>query len=81
MDRQDKQGDGIRLLSLGKLIHLYLRLITDSSLEDGGGSGSLSQLRIIGEYMSRLAHDKRVSVDSVFPADLLDMIGGVGFGA
>lgn len=31
--------------------------------------------------MSRLGHEKGVDVDSLFPADLLDMIGGVGFGA
>ena len=50
-------------------------------MEDGGGPGSLSQLRIIGEYMSRLAFEKRVDVDSLFPAELFDVIGGVGFGA
>lgn len=50
-------------------------------MEDGGGPGSLSQLRIIGEYMERLAHDRGVDVDSLFPADIFDAIGGTGFGA
>lgn len=48
---------------------------------DGGGPGSLSQLRILGEYISRLAYEKGVDVDSLLPADLFDMIGAVGFGA
>lgn len=58
-----------------------LAIRAQCSSEDGGGPGSLSQLRIIGEYLSRLAHDRGVDVDSLFLADLLDMIGGVGFGA
>lgn len=49
--------------------------------KDAGGPGSLSQLRIIGEYISRLAHDKGVHVDSLLPADLFEVMGGTGFGA
>lgn len=48
---------------------------------DGGGPGSLAQLRIIEEYTSRLSHDQGVDADAIFPADLFDAIGGVGFGA
>jgi hypothetical protein len=41
------------------------------------GPGSVSQLRILQEYV---AHDSGVDVDSVLIADLFDLIGDVGFG-
>jgi hypothetical protein len=41
----------------------------------------ISQLRILQEYVTRLAHDKGIDVDEVLIADLFDLIGGVGFGA
>lgn len=40
----------------------------------------MSQIRIIEEFITRLAYDLGVDVDSVFPADLFDLIAGVGFG-
>jgi len=45
---------------------------------DGGGPGTISQLRILQEYVTRLAPDKGVGVDEVLIADLADLIGGVG---
>jgi hypothetical protein len=47
---------------------------------DSGGPGSYSQLLILKECMSRLAHDAGVSEDEVYPADYFDLMGGVGFG-
>lgn len=47
---------------------------------DGGGPGSISQLRLIGEYVTRLAHDLKVDVDTLLPAECFDLIGGSGFG-
>jgi hypothetical protein len=40
----------------------------------------MSQLRILQEYVTRLAHDKGIDVDKVLIAELFDLIGGVGFG-
>ncbi|PVF93869.1 TPR-like protein [Serendipita vermifera] len=48
---------------------------------DGGGPGCFSQLVILDEYMSRIAHEKQTSKSELCIADCLDLIGGVGFGA
>jgi patatin-like phospholipase/acyl hydrolase len=47
---------------------------------DGGGSGSMSQLRIINEFMERLASDLNHGDDEICPAGYFDLIGGVGVG-
>lgn len=48
---------------------------------DGGGPGCFSQLVILDEYMSRIAHEKQLTKADLYPADYFDLIGGVGFGA
>jgi hypothetical protein len=81
------QDKGLRILSLGMY---HLDLITQESCitfrltdhsEDGGGPGCFSQLVILDEYMSRIAHEKQTSKSDQHPADHFDLIGGVGFGA
>ncbi|PVG04255.1 FabD/lysophospholipase-like protein [Serendipita vermifera] len=47
---------------------------------DAGGPSSISQLLMLKEFMARLAFDLGVEVDDVYPADHIDLIGGVGFG-
>ncbi|PVF94145.1 FabD/lysophospholipase-like protein [Serendipita vermifera] len=48
---------------------------------DGGGPGCFSQLVILDEIMSRIAHDKSLDKKQMYPADHFDLMGGVGFGA
>jgi hypothetical protein len=50
-------------------------------LTDGGGPGCFSQLVLLDEVMSRIAHDKSIDKKQMYPADYFDLIGGVGFGA
>jgi hypothetical protein len=40
----------------------------------------MSQLRILDEFMLRLAFKLDVEVDELRPADYFDLMGGVGFG-
>ncbi|CAG8686424.1 5244_t:CDS:2, partial [Acaulospora colombiana] len=47
---------------------------------DAGGPGSISQLLMLKEFMARLAFDLGVDVEEVYPADHIDLMGGVGFG-
>ncbi|CAG8632599.1 4493_t:CDS:2, partial [Acaulospora colombiana] len=48
---------------------------------DGGGPGCFSQLIILDEIMSRVAHDRSIDKKQMYPADHFDLMGGVGFGA
>ncbi|PVF94148.1 TPR-like protein [Serendipita vermifera] len=48
---------------------------------DGGGPGCFSQLVILEEVMSRIAHDQSIDKKTICPADYFDLMGGVGFGA
>jgi hypothetical protein len=47
---------------------------------DNGGPGTYSQLLILKEYISRLAHDLNMAEKDLCPADYFDLMGGVGFG-
>lgn len=47
---------------------------------DGAGPGAISQLRMIEEFMARLAFQLDKDTDELCPADYFDMMGGVGFG-
>ncbi|KIM22393.1 hypothetical protein M408DRAFT_332952 [Serendipita vermifera MAFF 305830] len=47
---------------------------------DNGGPGTFSQLLIVKEYMSRIAHDSEADECDIHPADYFDLMGGVGFG-
>ena len=82
MSTTGDEHDGIRILSLGMslLLGSQISAIHLQPRADSGGPGTYSQLLILKEYMSRLAHDMRVSEDEVYPADHFDLMGGVGFG-
>ena len=81
MDRNDEKVGGVSLLSLGESSMVQLiSLACLTQATDGGGPGSISQLRILQEYVTRLAYDRDIDVDLVLIADLFDLIGGVSFG-
>ncbi|KIM22205.1 hypothetical protein M408DRAFT_28930 [Serendipita vermifera MAFF 305830] len=47
---------------------------------DGGGPGTISQLRILGEIGRRLKFDRDNEEGELLAADCWDLMGGVGFG-
>lgn len=51
-----------------------------NGITDVNGPGVLCQMRIIQEIMNRHAFDLNVDVDTLYPGDHMDVIGGVDFG-
>ena len=80
MENRDKAEEGICIVSFGMFPSFARlpRLII--LLTDGGGPGSMSQLRLLDEFMLRLAFKPDAEMDELRPADYFDLMGGVGFG-
>ncbi|KIM24546.1 hypothetical protein M408DRAFT_317551 [Serendipita vermifera MAFF 305830] len=72
-----RQGNGLCLLSLGKLA-VYWSSSFDTIL-DAGGSRGISQLKILAELKFRLVQEVRGDLLSR-PHSIFDMIGGSGSG-
>jgi hypothetical protein len=82
MNIQHDSEKGIRIFSFG-MFNVTVGMdqsMTQLAFLDGGGPGSISQLLMLKEFMARLAFDLNVEVDEVYPADHVDLMGGVGFG-
>lgn len=72
---------GVRVLSLGELVFLFLIVISDSHTgrQDGGGTGALSELLILERMMFRAKTEGLL--DTVpSPCECFDIIGGSGMG-
>lgn len=49
-------------------------------ITDGGGPGTISQLRMVEVLMRRVEFDLKKNEGQIFPADYIQFMGGVGFG-
>jgi hypothetical protein len=82
MEMQAGFEEGICVVSFGmsNIIYTMQYLSCMAILSDGGGPGTISQLLMIDEFMTRLAFELDKDHDELRPADYFDLMSGVGFG-
>ena len=85
MSSSEEPKPGLCIVSFGQSTpRVRITLISNRfawPFQDSGGPGSISQLRILKEFMNRLEYDRNVDKNTLYPADHFDLFGAVGYGA